>query len=252
MLIGDGVVGTAEPNMHPILESSSYVAYRGHGSDYGSLYSVRVYGPNGEEGKISSEEVREMDLPPQTAFFVSCQNAKIHGTGYGEDAEDVEMDRLFATSYLYGGAVAVGGATEVSYSNIGQDFSAGTEEHLPGIINPAWSDGDYEWDLNDAIYAFWWDGILNTEEEYGTIGHAMRWIVNRYMNNPNRDYQISPFESTEESGRGGHWKETAMFAVYGDPAHRPAVTLPGENSYNPWKNGAEDGEIASKMDMEAL
>ena len=50
-------------------------------------------------------------------------NAKIHGTGYGEDAEDVEFERLFGLNYLYGGALAVGGATEVSFSNVGQDIS---------------------------------------------------------------------------------------------------------------------------------
>jgi hypothetical protein len=65
------------------------------------------------------------------------------------------------------------------------------------------------------------------------------------MNNPIRD-KVSPFiqdlENPEWQGglMGAHWKEAAMFCIYGDPAFIPYPTTPGENSYRPWVNGPDD------------
>jgi hypothetical protein len=233
-LIGDGVKNTDEQDLGTICEASGFVAYRGHGSDYGSLYSLRVYMPNSEEGVLSSEEARALDLPPQVAFFVSCMNAKIYGTGYGADADDVEYEKLFGVNYLYGGALAVGGATEVSYSNVGQDIDSLWARYGMGIFH----DESFEWDLNDAWFAFFWDGLLNHEEEYGTVGKALQWAENRYIKY--HDNQVSPFEWTDDSNLGGHWKEVSMFVIYSDPAFEPKLTITGDNSLDLWHNGPDD------------
>jgi hypothetical protein len=235
-LIGDkSVEPTQEPSINPIVEASGLLAYRGHGSDHGSLYSIRVFGPNGEEGKLESTEVHNMFLPPQIAMFVSCMNAKIHGLGWNKDDEPLDMERAYATNYLYGGAIVLGGSTEVSYSNSGQDSDAAVGEVT----------GNHKWDLNDAIYAFFWDGVLNHEADHGTVGKALQWTVNRYMNNPNHDFKVSPFEQTPEdpdwySEKAAHWKESAMFVIYGDPAFSPYQPARGANSYDPWHNGEND------------
>ncbi|WP_455393094.1 C25 family cysteine peptidase [[Eubacterium] cellulosolvens] len=232
-LIGDGVKNSDEMDIGTICEASGFVAYRGHGSDYGSLYSLRVY-TDRDSGMLSSDEAAQLDLPPQVAFFVACMNAKIHGTGYGEDAEDVEFGKLFGVNYLYGGALAVGGATEVSYSNVGQDIDALWARYGMGIFH----DENYNWDLNDAWFAFFWDGLINHEEEYGTVGKALQWAENRYMKY--HDNQVSPFEWTDDDNMGGHWKEVTMFVVYGDPAFKPGLTTPGANQFDPWHNGNDD------------
>jgi hypothetical protein len=233
-LFGDGTKNSDERNIGTICEASGMVAYRGHGSDTGSLYSIRVYGPNGEEGVLTGEEAAQLDLPPQVSSFVACMNAKIHGTDFGVDAPDTELEKLFATNYLYGGAVALMGATEVSYSNIAQDVDSLWAEYGFGIFH----DDNHEWDLNDAWYAFFWDGILNHEDEHGTVGKALQWAENRYI--AYHDETVSPFECTDDSNLGGHWKEVAMFAIYGDPAFMPHTTSPGVNSYDPWHNGPDD------------
>ena len=235
-LIGDGVKNSDEQDIGTICEASGFVAYRGHGSDYGSLYSLRVY-TDRDVGMLSSEEAAELNLPPQTAFFVACMNAKIHGTGYGEDAEDVEFDRLFGVNYLYGGALAVGGATEVSYSNMGQDIDSLWARYGAGVLH----DDNHHWDLNDAWYAFFWDALLNHEEELGSVGKAIQSAENRYIqyhkNEDNMD--LSPFEWTDSDAEGGHWKEVTMFVIYADPAFRPKLTTPGANQFDPWNNGDE-------------
>lgn len=232
-MIGDGVKNSDEMNIGTICEASGFVAYRGHGSDYGSLYSLRVY-TDSTEGKLSSEDAALLNLPPQVAFFVACMNAKIHGTGYGEDAADVEFEKLFGVNYLYGGALAVGGATEVSYSNLGQDIDSIWARYGMGILH----DDNHQWDLNDAWYAFFWDGLLNHEEEYGTVGKALQWAENRYIKY--HDNQVSPFEWTDDEEMGGHWKEVTMFVIYSDPAFRPGLTTSGPNQFDPWHNGEGD------------
>lgn len=250
ILIGDGIEPSIPADMNPALESSGYVAYRGHGSEYASLYNIPYVINRNENGVLRAEEVRDMFLPPQIGFFVACMNTKIHGAGWWKPAEPIDITRAFALNYLHGGAIVTGGATEVSFSNIGQDLTSGTEEWLPGVINPRWSDGNYEWDLNDAWFAFFWDGILNVEERYGSVGHALRWAENRYMNNPIHSKRVSPFiqdlDDPEWQGGllGAHWKEVAMFNIYGDPAFTPSSTKPGANSYRPWVNGPNDtGEV---------
>jgi hypothetical protein len=232
-LLGDAVKNSDEMDIGTICEASGFVAYRGHGSDYGSLYSLRVY-TDSNEGRLSAEQAAVLDLPPQVAFFVACMNGKIHGTGFGEDAEDVEFERLFGINYLYGGALAVGGATEVSYSNVAQDIDSLWARYGIGILH----DDNHHWDLNDAWFAFFWDGILNHEDEYGTVGKALQWAENRYIKYHNN--QVSPFEWTDDSEMGGHWKEVTMFAMYSDPAFQPYVTSPGVNEFDEWHNGDED------------
>ncbi|MCK5561868.1 MAG: hypothetical protein KAJ51_14810, partial [Thermoplasmata archaeon] len=233
-LIGDGAKNSDERDIGTICSASGFVAYRGHGSDTGSMYSVRVYGPNGEEGVLRGEEARDLDLPPQVCSFVACMNGKIHGTGFGVDAGDAEFDKLFSVNYIYGGAVALMGATEVSYSNVGQDIDSLWAEYGLGIVH----DDNHEWDLNDAWYAFFWDGILNHEEEYGTVGKALQWAENRYI--AYHDNAVSPFDCTDDGNLGGHWKELAMFVVYGDPSFQPYMTSGGGNSVDPWHNGDDD------------
>ena len=227
--IADGVINSMENDISEICEGSGYVAYRGHGSDYGSLYGIRVYGPNGDEHQLSSDTAAQMNVPPQVAFFVSCLNGKIYGHGPGTDpGSDVDFDRLFTLNYLSAGPAVLIGATEVSYSNIGQDLYSIPAEYLP------WSDGDHQWDHNDAWYAFVWDGILDHPDEHGTAGKALQWSENRYMAYPpNND--PTPYEPTGEVD----WYEVTFFACYGDPSFKPAVDI-SSPGYDPWHNGPDD------------
>ncbi len=246
ILFGDGVEPRAPEDMNNAMEASGFIAYRGHGSEYGSLYMIPYAINRNENGILRGEEVAQLLLPPQVGFWVSCMNAKIHGAGWWKPAEPIEVERTFALNYLYGGAVISGGATEVSFSNIAQDTTSATEEWLPGIINSNWDDDNYEWDLNDAWFAFFWDALLDNEGEYGTAGEALRWAENRYIHNPIRGRPVSPLiqDHDDPDWQGGllgaHWKEVSMFAVYGDPAFSPAPNKAGENSYRPWTNGAGD------------
>ena len=118
-------------------------------------------------------------------------------------------------------------ATEVSFSNLGQDIKD------TGVLIT----GNGHWDLNNCWYGFTLDGIINHEEEHGTIGKAHQWAENRYIHNPNKDSLVSPFEPA--NGRAD-WKEVTMFACYGDPAFRPYSPSPGAGSFDPWHNGPED------------
>ncbi len=221
------VTRTEMADMNAIMQSNIFVAYRGHGSDYNSLY-LTPYAWGNEDAVLRGEEVRDLYLPPQIGFYVSCMNAKIHGGGWASRPDPVSFDKLFGVNCLYGGAVAHGGATEVSFSNIGQDiWVAGAE------INPA--NDDYQWDLNDAWYAFFWDGILNHEEDHGTVGKALQWAENRYIRT--HDNTVTPFKQAKGSA---HWKETAMFVIYGDPAHMPHNYNMGPGSEDKWHNGKDD------------
>lgn len=225
----DGVVNSMENNLEEICQGSGYVAYRGHGSDTGSLYGIRVYGPNGEEHQIGYHEAAAMDVPPQVAFFVSCLNGKIYGHGPGTDpSNDVKFEELFTLNYLSAGPAVLIGATEVSYSNIGQDLTSIPAEYLP-------ISDDHQWDHNDAWYAWVWDGILNHPEEHGTAGDAVKWAENRYMKYPPNN-QPTPFEPEDEVD----WYEVTFFMVYGDPAFRPAIPLDTQPGYDPWHNGPDD------------
>jgi hypothetical protein len=245
ILIGDGIDPKGLGDMNAAMEASGFVAYRGHGSEYGSLYMVPIHAGD-ERAVLRGEEVAQLLLPPQVGFWVACMNAKIHGAGWWKPAEPIEVERTFALNYLYGGAVVAGGATEVSFSNIAQDATSFPEDKAQWGLVPRWNDDNYEWDLNDAWFAFFWDGLLNNEDTYGTAGEALRWAENRYIHNPIRNKPVSPFiqELDDPDWQGGllgaHWKEVAMFAIYGDPAFSPAENRPGENSYRPWTNGPDD------------
>jgi len=226
----DGTVNSMENDISEICEGAGYVAYRGHGSDTGSLYGIRVMGPNGEEHALRYTDCNEMNVPPQIAFFVSCLNGKIYGHGPGTDpANDVAFDKLFTLNYLASGPAVLIGATEVSFSNIGQDIWSLRAEYGP-------LEDDYKWDHNDAWYAWVWDGILNHPGEHGAAGKAVQWAENRYMKYPANN-NPSPMIPTGEVD----WYEVTFFACYGDPAFRPAIDPNGgAGSYDPWHNGPDD------------
>jgi len=226
----DGVVNSMENDLSEICEVSGYVAYRGHGSDTGSLYGIRVYGPNGEEYQLRYSDCQEMDVVPQVAFFVSCLNGKIYGNGPGTDpSADVAFDKLFTLNYLSAGPAVMVGATEVSFSNIGQDLTSLRAEYGPFV-------DDHQWDHNDAWYAFVWDGLLDHPDEHGTVGQAAQWSENRYIQYPPNN-QPSPFDPNGEVD----WYEVTFFALYGDPAFRPAIDPNGgPGDFDPWHNGADD------------
>ncbi|RLF66481.1 MAG: hypothetical protein DRN57_07055 [Thermoplasmata archaeon] len=225
----DGTINSMENDISEICQGAGYVAYRGHGSDTGSLYGIRVYGPNGEEHQLRYSDCQNMNLPPQLAFFVSCLNGKIYGHGPGTDpASDVEFDKLFTLNYLAAGPAVLVGATEVSFSNIGQDLHSIPAEYLPFI-------DDHQWDHNDAWYAFVWDGILDHPREHGTIGKAAQWSENRYMNYPPNNQPAPMYPDGEVD-----WYEVTFFAVYGDPSFRPAVDEMSSPGYDPWHNGPDD------------
>jgi len=240
------------PDIDEELSVSGLVAYRGHGSWHGSFYQWGYYplalvgmGDDGY-GHLEGEHCRELYLPPQTAILVSCENAKIHGTNFG--GTPIEMDKVWATNYLYAGAIGLCAATEVSYSNIGQDFTSGT-----GAVT-----GDYQWDINDLWYAGFWDNTLNGRYEEGqhyeeeTSGaEAVRLTENRYIDNLRETFDgktCTPFFAPPEGmihpqrgpvygDEGGmHWKEVSMFTYYGDPAfHFYRVPgFEGENLVNRW------------------
>jgi len=243
---------SGDPDIDEELSVSGLVAYRGHGSWHGSFYQwgyyVAVGVGMGDDGYayIEGENCRELYFPPQSAVLVSCENAKIHGTNYG--GSSIDMDRLWATNYLYAGAIGLCAATEVSYSNIGQDATSGS-----GAATQ-----DYNWDINDLWYAGFWDNTLNGkydnwehEEEETTGGQAVQFTENRYIDNLRENFDgktCTPFYEPPEGmyhpergpvygDEGGmHWKEVSMFTYYGDPAfnyHR----LPGyegENLVNRW------------------
>ncbi len=215
-----------ENDFDPMLMGSGLMAYRGHGSWHGSLYSLRIYFEFSQEGSVEADDARELFLPPQIALFAACENAKIHGKSYS--GTDIQFDRIFALSYLYGGAIVLVGATEVSYSDVGQD--------IPATIGRV--TGDHDWDKNNAIYAFFWDGILNHEQERDTVGKCFVWMINRYIRN--HGGQLSPLKQQDATGDGADWKQVAMYVLYGDPAFGPVKTRPGANDKDEWHNGPSD------------
>lgn len=226
----DGTINSMENDISEICKGAGYVAYRGHGSDTGSLYGIRVRGPNGEEHQLRYSDCQQMNVPPQIAFFVSCLNGKIYGHGPGTDpGNDVDFDKLFTLNYLSAGPAVLMGATEVSFSNIGQDIWSLRAEYGP-------FEDDYKWDHNDAWYAWVWDGIINHPGEHGTAGKAVQWAENRYMKYPPNNHP-APMEPTGDVD----WYEVTFFACYGDPAFRPAIDESGgPGNYDPWHNGPDD------------
>jgi len=229
----------AQEDWRPVIESSALVTYRGHGSWHATFYVYKPEEPTDPRSKSrlegrdleryekyeNSPSVVLYNLPPQVGILVSCENAKIHGCHWW--GEPVDMEKLWATNYLYSGAVGLVAATEVSFSNLGQDIKD------TGVLIT----GNGHWDLNNCWYAFVLDGLINHEDEHGTIGKAVQWAENRYIHNPNKDSLVSPLEPAQ--GRAD-WKEVAMFACYGDPAFGPIFSNPGSNSFDPWHNGPED------------
>lgn len=228
---GSATETVKETEIKPVMESSSIVVYRGHGSWHATFY---VYEPEEATDPQSKSRLEGNDqnhpdnlidyyLPPQVGILVSCENNKIHGLHWWGGPVDLEMS--FPLNYFYSGGVGLIAATEVSYSNLGQDLYT-----IGGQIT-----GNYHWDLNNCWFAFPLDGLLNHEEEYGTIGHAHRWAENRYMNNPNNS-PITPFDPISDA----HHKEITMFVCYGDPAFQPYQDSPGANDVDPWHNGPDD------------
>ena len=229
--IGTGILTSEvakENDFDPILQGSGVMAYRGHGSWHGSLYSLRVYTGYNQAGNVEGTHARELFLPPQIALFAACENAKIYGMSFSGVA--CEMDRMFATNYLYGGAVALIGATEVSYSDMGQDFPA-TVGHFTG---------DHDWDKNNAMYAAFFDGLMDHEGEKNTVGESCVWMINRYINN--HGGQLTPLKQADQTdpSSGSDWKTVAMYVLYGDPAFAGYPTNPGANQRDEWHNGASD------------
>jgi hypothetical protein len=229
---GSGLETVKETEMRPIMESSAIVAYRGHGSWHATFYVYEPEDANDPQGKSRLEgndqthpdSIVNYNLPPQTAILVSCENNKISGLHWWGDPIDLNMS--FPLNFFLAGGVGLIAATEVSYSNLGQDLQT-----AGGMIT-----GNYHWDKNNCWYGFPLDGLINHEEEYGTIGKAHQWAQNRYMNNPNKASPVSPFEQ----GTSADWKEVAMFVCYGDPTFQPWQSSPGGNSVDPWHNGPDD------------
>ncbi len=227
-----------EVDMQPVLTSSGLIVYRGHGSWHATFY---VYEPNEAhtrgrlEGwaKIPGDptpSLHDLYMPPSTALLFSCENAKIEGMNFGN--VKVDLDLTFSLNWFYSGAVGLVASTEVSFSRIGQDLYSWLGELT----------GDHDWDNNNAMYAFNADGLMNHEDEHGTIGKTLRWAVNRYI--ANHDNLIDPFHQDPTASNWGElaasWKTICMYACYGDPAHAPGYTTPGSNNYDPWHNGPDD------------
>jgi hypothetical protein len=234
-------IGTGkEIEIEPIMESSSIVAYRGHGSWHATFYVYEPDSPERKKGRLEgndeanlSPSIIKMNIPPQVDILISCENAKIFGKQFG--GTDIIVPQTFAFDFFYAGGVGLFGASEVSFSFIGQDFYSMPEEsRLPGIFVPTVNDGNHQWELNNAMYAFMVDGLLNHEETYGTIGKAAQWTENRYIKYLGNQY--SPFDE----GTTAEWKTLSMYMCYGDPAFQPSPTNPGANAYDPWHNGPND------------
>jgi len=221
-----------EMDFKPVVESSGFMAYRGHGSWHATYYVYEPYEGDpqsknrleGNNSEIPAPSVVDYYLPPQVFVSVCCENGKIRGLTWWNDP--IIWQETFAPNYFKAGGIGLISATEVSFSNLGQDIYAFIGKFT----------GDYQWDLNNCWYGFPIDGLLNHEEEHGTLGKAVQWAENRYIRNHDNVY--SPFDE----GTDAHWKEITMFACYGDPAFMPwvGVNNPGAGSYDPWHNGPDD------------
>ncbi len=201
------------------VQSAGHLLYRGHGSWHGTLYTWGYYSPANPYGErmVEGDAARELFIPPQVTLLFSCENTKIHGLTYGGDP--IEMERVFATSWMYAGAVALIGATEVSYSNIGQDIYG-----FSGLVT-----GQYNWDLNNLWFAS--TAKYTLDEEYA-MGEVLRRSENRYLD---KHPGITPLQKPEDpDADGAHWKEVAMYALIGDPAFQYHITSEGQNDVMRW------------------
>jgi len=215
-----------ESDFDPILQCSGFMAYRGHGSWHGSLYSLRIYFEFMQQGSVEGSEARDLFLPAQVALFASCENAKICGKSFS--GTDIQFERIFSLGYLYAGTVGFVGATEVSYSDLGQDISA-----IAGRAT-----GDHGWNLNNAMYAFFWDGVLDHEQDKSTLGQCYMWMMNRYIKD--KGGQLTPLKQADPTGGGADWKTVAMYVLYGDPAFDGWKNKSGANQKDEWHNGPDD------------
>jgi len=241
---------TANVGFRQELEASALVAYRGHGSWHGSFYTwgrwVEKNVGVGDQlaNHVEGTDLQQYYLPPQVSTLVSCENSKIHGTNY--KSIPIVREEAWAPNYMYAGAIGLSAATEVSYSNIGQDIWA-----IPGQ-----GTGDSQWDINDLWYAGFWDGLLDGSFEDGqhngpevSGAEAVRNTENRYIENLKSNFDgkyTTPFLTPptgmihptrgelygDESGM--HWKETAMFAYIGEPMFQIPVFNAGEGAVDPW------------------
>jgi hypothetical protein len=247
--VSDGGV-TVSHGFQTELEASGLVAYRGHGSWHGSFYTWGRWVESnlgvGDQlaNHVEGTELQQYFLPPQVSTLVSCENSKIHGTNYR--STPIVRNEAWAPNYMYAGALGLSAATEVSYSNIGQDIWA----------TPGQGTGDSQWDINDLWYAGFWDGVLDGSFEDGqhngpevSGAEAVRNTENRYIENLKSNFDgkyTTPFLEPptgmihptrgelygDESGM--HWKETAMFSYIGEPMFQIPVFNEGEGSVDPW------------------
>lgn len=216
----------------PALQASGIVAYRGHGSWHGCFYQWGYYIRRGigigDENYtyLEGRDARYMFLPPQVTLLFSCENAKIQGLNFRGDP--ITFEDTFALNYLYAGAVGYIAATEVSFSNVGQDlWSAGSPITGEGNwdLNNLWFAGTVQSNLDRAT------GVPDSEFET-TIGEAHRLTENRYMA---KHPGISPIVPPQDPDNDApHWKEVTMYVLYGDPAFMIHVTKPGPNNFDPW------------------
>jgi archaellum component FlaF (FlaF/FlaG flagellin family) len=229
---GSATETVKETEIKPIMESSGFTVYRGHGSWHATFYTWEPEEANDPQSKtrlegndqVHPDSLVDYYLPPQVSILVSCENNKIHGLHWWGAPIDLQMS--FPLNFFNSGGVGLIAATEVSYSNLAQD-----PQTFGGYFT-----GNYNWDKNNCWFAFPLDGLINHEDEYGTLGKAGMWAENRYMNNPNKDFQVSPFERISDADG----KEVAMFVVYGDPSFSPEPNNSGANNVDPWHNGPED------------
>ncbi len=235
MTIGDELVTpTLEPDAKPIFQSSAFVGYRGHGTSDSSAIGIGVYGS--PYGTLYGRDFRNITIPPQVGMFAACENAKIYGLDYG--GLTMNTTEMFAPNYMYSGAVAMVGSTEVSYSNPHQDIFA-----IEGRTT-----GNHYWDKNNAYFAFFWDGILDHEALHGSVGEALRWAHNRYI--AYHGYVVNPFNCSSTLDQQD-WKEIIEYVLYGDPAFVPWQPKPGNNSVDEWHNGVNEGmEINKRAHVE--
>ena len=244
--------GTAAHGFQEELEASGLVAYRGHGSWHGCFYTwgrwvERNIGVGDNLANyVSGKDLQQYFLPPQVSCIVSCENAKIHGTSFR--SVPIVREEAWAPNYFYAGAVGMCAATEVSYSNIGQDIWA-----IPGQ-----GTGDSQWDINDLWYAGFWDSVFNGAFENGrhtgpevSGAEAVRNTENRYIETMKGNFDgkyatpfleapanmVHPTRGTLYGDEGGmHWKEVSMFCYLGEPMFQIPV-FPGHEGpglRDPW------------------
>ena len=198
-----------DADLDAYLQSSGHVLYRGHGSATGSFYTWRTYAPDEQptEGCVEGTHARELFLPPQITLLFSCLNARIH--------EVANMDEIFSTNWMYAGSIGMIAATEVTYSNIGQDIYG-----LSGEVT-----GEHNWDCNNLWFAGCADSTLDHEIPMGKV---LQDTENRYIAAHGNQY--SPLRQ----GSGAHYVEVTVYTLFGDPAFMYHVTSEGENNYDPW------------------